>query len=85
MAPYIRIYIYTIVYIYIIARVARRVLRSSRSSPSLHFVSAKRHFLSSFSKDCNVSFGCSSLLETVGLPRLRKRCHAGWDMDQGFR
>ena len=50
-----------------------------------NFVSAKRHFLSSFSKDCNVSFGCSSLLETVGLPRLRKRCHAGWDMDQGFR
>mgnify|MGYP001305187397 CR=1 FL=1 len=41
-----------------------------------NFVSAKRHFLSSFSKDCNVSFGCSSLLETVGLPRLRKRCHA---------
>ena len=52
---------------------------------SQNVVSAKRHFLSFFSKGCNVSFGCTPLVETVGPPRLRKRCHAGWDMDQGFR
>ena len=58
----------------------------NRRSPLFqNVVSEKAVILAAFSKDCNASFGCTSLVETVGLRRLRKRCHSGWDMDQGFR
>ena len=57
----------------------------NRRSPLFqNVVSEKAVILAAFSKDCNASFGCTSLVETVGLRRLRNRCHAGWDMDQGF-